>query len=122
MRAAPGTPASWRPRPGDLLALPLEDASVDVVVSVFGIIYTADPGAAFREVRRVLRPGGRVLFSAWKPAGPIDAMLRVFSGIVGRITDAPGRPSFAWSDPAVVGPPAAFLVRSPSVVHELAAS
>jgi SAM-dependent methyltransferase len=102
-------------RPGDLLAVPLEDGAVDVVVSVFGIIYAPDPGAALREVRRVLRPGGRALVSAWVPAGPIDAMLRVFNRIVGRITDAPSRPPFAWFDPAIVGPlagEAALTLRS----------
>jgi SAM-dependent methyltransferase len=94
-------------RRGDLLALPLGDALIDVVVSVFGITYAPDPGAALREVRRVLRPGGRALLSAWVPAGPIDAMLNVSNRVVRRITDAPARPRFAWSDPAVLGPPAA---------------
>ncbi|MGI8521850.1 MAG: class I SAM-dependent methyltransferase [Nocardioides sp.] len=43
-------------REGDLLALPVADASADVVLSVFGVIFAADPARALREVARVLRP------------------------------------------------------------------
>ncbi|MEZ0263230.1 MAG: ubiquinone/menaquinone biosynthesis methyltransferase [Phycisphaerae bacterium] len=46
---------------GDALALPLPDASADVVSIAFGIRNVADPLAALREFRRVLRPGGRVI-------------------------------------------------------------
>jgi SAM-dependent methyltransferase len=90
-------------REGDLLALPVDDASVDVVLSVFGMIFAADPARALREVARVLRPRGRVLLTAWVPAGPIDAMLGAMGRIVGRITQAPARERFPWSDAAAVG-------------------
>ena len=43
-------------------ALPFEDASFDTVVSTMVLCTVADPVAALREVRRVLRPGGRFLF------------------------------------------------------------
>lgn len=43
-------------------ALPLSDASVDVVVSTMVLCTVADPGAAIAELRRVLRPGGRLLY------------------------------------------------------------
>lgn len=94
-------------REGDLLALPLDDASVDVVLSVFGVIFAADPARALREVGRVLRAGGRVLLTAWVPAGPIDAALAAMNRIVGRITQASPRERFAWSDAAAVGAVAA---------------
>ncbi|BBZ76270.1 type 11 methyltransferase [Mycolicibacterium anyangense] len=42
--------------------LPLPDASVDTVVSTLVLCTVADPTAALREIARVLRPGGRVLF------------------------------------------------------------
>ncbi len=90
-------------REGDLLALPVDDASVDVVLSVFGVIFAPDPGQALREVARVLRPGGRVLVSAWVPAGPIDAMLGAMGRIMGQVTKAPPMERFAWSEAATVG-------------------
>ncbi len=108
-------------RPGDLLVLPLGDATIDVVVSVFGIIFAPDPAPALREVRRVLRPGGRALLSAWVPAGPIDAMLGACNRVMARISRAPGRSRFAWSDPAALGPVAAeagLAVRS-TTAHAL---
>jgi SAM-dependent methyltransferase len=47
-------------RKGTIEALPLEDASVDVVISNCVINLAADKPAVFREIARVLRPGGRI--------------------------------------------------------------
>lgn len=46
---------------GDAMALPMEDASVDVVSIAFGIRNVADPAKALAEFHRVLRPGGRLI-------------------------------------------------------------
>jgi SAM-dependent methyltransferase len=43
----------------------LETASVDGVICRFGYMLLADPAAALRETRRVLRPGGRVALAVW---------------------------------------------------------
>jgi SAM-dependent methyltransferase len=45
---------------GTIEAVPLEDASVDVVISNCVVNLAADKGAAFTEIARVLRPGGRI--------------------------------------------------------------
>ena len=50
-------------REGRLEALPVEDASVDAVTSNCVINLVPDKAAVFREVARVLRPGGRVVVS-----------------------------------------------------------
>jgi SAM-dependent methyltransferase len=47
-------------RKGTIEALPLDDASVDVVISNCVINLASDKGAVFAEIARVLRPGGRV--------------------------------------------------------------
>src|SRR5207344_884062 len=46
---------------GDALALPVEDESFDVVFSVQVLEFVADTTAALAEMRRALRPGGRVV-------------------------------------------------------------
>jgi SAM-dependent methyltransferase len=48
---------------GSLDAIPLDDASFDVVLCLQVLEHVPDPAAAVRELRRVLRPGGRVLLS-----------------------------------------------------------
>lgn len=57
---------------GDAMRLPIADASVDVVSIAFGIRNVADPLAALREFRRVLRPGGRLIVLEFSlPANPL---------------------------------------------------
>jgi SAM-dependent methyltransferase len=46
---------------GDVAAMPLEDASFDLVLSSFSAHHWPDGPAGFSEIRRVLRPGGRAL-------------------------------------------------------------
>jgi SAM-dependent methyltransferase len=90
-------------RQGDLLALPVDEASADVVLSVFGVIFAQDPAGALREIARVMRPDGRALVTAWIPAGPIDAMLSAMGRIVARVTSRPPPERFPWADARAVG-------------------
>ena len=48
---------------GSLEAIPVEDASFDVVLCLQVLEHVPDPGAAVQELRRAVRPGGRVLLS-----------------------------------------------------------
>jgi ubiquinone/menaquinone biosynthesis C-methylase UbiE len=49
----------------DALALPFADATFDVIVCQFGVMFFPDRPAGYREARRVLKPGGQFLFSVW---------------------------------------------------------
>lgn len=49
----------------DALGLPFPDESFDVAACQFGVMFFPDKPASHREVRRVLRPGGRYLFNVW---------------------------------------------------------
>jgi SAM-dependent methyltransferase len=51
----------------DAAALPFADASFDRITCRFGVMFFPDVPRALREVRRVLRPGGRAVFTAWGP-------------------------------------------------------
>jgi SAM-dependent methyltransferase len=55
--------ATWRQ--ADALRLPFADQQFDLVVCQFGVMFFPDRPAAFREMRRVLAPAGRLLFSTW---------------------------------------------------------
>lgn len=49
----------------DALALPFENAAFDLVCCQFGAMFFPDRPSAYREARRVLRPGGYFLFNVW---------------------------------------------------------
>jgi SAM-dependent methyltransferase len=52
---------------GDAAEIPVDSGAIDVVVSVFAVIFAPDAAAAASEVLRVLAPGGRLVLSAWLP-------------------------------------------------------
>ena len=54
---------TWRQ--ADALKLPFEDAAFDLVCCQFGAMFFPDRAAAYREAKRVLKPGGHFLFSVW---------------------------------------------------------
>ena len=60
---------------GDLVAPGLPDASADAVLCTDAIQFPDDPPAAYREIRRVLRPGGRIVLTCWQPVDPADERL-----------------------------------------------
>ncbi|MBT8412730.1 MAG: methyltransferase domain-containing protein [Boseongicola sp.] len=42
-------------------------ADYDLAISRFGVMFFADPAAAFANIARALKPGGRIVFAAWAP-------------------------------------------------------
>ncbi len=61
----------------DAEALPFADASFDVVLSSFGVMFAANHSRAALEMLRVCRPGGRIGLANWTPAGFIGQLLKV---------------------------------------------
>jgi len=56
-------PVDWRQ--ADASQLPFPDESFDAVVCQFGVMFFPEKARAFSEARRVLRPGGVLLFNVW---------------------------------------------------------
>jgi SAM-dependent methyltransferase len=63
-------------RQGDIEHLPVESASVDVIISNCVINLTPDKLASFTEIHRVLKPGGRILISDLVTAGDLPEDVR----------------------------------------------
>ncbi len=70
---------------GDAENLPYPDASFDVVLSQFGHMFAPRPDVVVREMRRVLKPGGRVAFATWPP----EHFVGRFFALVGKHSPAP---------------------------------
>ncbi|MFM0138147.1 class I SAM-dependent methyltransferase [Caballeronia grimmiae] len=82
----------------DAEALPFADASFDVVVSTFGVMFTPDQQRAAHELARVCKPGGKIGLANWTPESFIG---QVFKTIGQYIPPAPGMKSPArWSTKA----------------------
>jgi SAM-dependent methyltransferase len=84
---------------GDAAAIPVESGSIDVLLSVFGVIFAPDPVAAAAEMARVTAPHGRIVLSAWVPGGAVAEVVRVSRQMTMAALDAPPSPApFAWND------------------------
>jgi malonyl-CoA O-methyltransferase len=76
----PPCPFSFSPICADAQALPLADASVDLVYSNLCLQWCEDPGLALDEFRRVLQPGGVLLFSTFGP-GTLQELRSAFASV-----------------------------------------
>lgn len=98
-----GAQIEWRE--GSAESLPFADGSFDVVTCQFGAMFFPDRVAAFKEMRRVLVPGGRIAVTTW---GPLDknlgnaAMAQAWREQVSPEHAAKLNPPHSLSDPAEV--------------------
>ena len=67
--------------------LPFPDASFDVVMSTFGVMFTPDQDKAAAEMARVCKPGGRIGLANWTPESFIG---QLFKTIGKYVPPAPG--------------------------------
>jgi SAM-dependent methyltransferase len=93
---------------GDAQVHPFEQAAFDLAVSRFGCMFFGDPAAAFANIGRALRPGGRLALAVWQEPSA-NAWITAIDGALGEpsadlaakvSTDyAPG--PFSLADPAL---------------------
>jgi SAM-dependent methyltransferase len=94
-----GVDVEWKE--GDAEQIPFPDEAFDVVISQFAHMFAPRPDVAIGEMRRVLKPGGRVAFSTWPP----DEFVGRTFGFVGRHMPPPppgAAPPPLWGDRRVV--------------------
>ena len=102
-----GVALAFRPMPGEALDLP--DASVHVVISPFGLMLMPEPDRALREIRRVLRPGGRLGVAVWSTGDRVGHFIPM------RIMQSMLPPS---DEPA---PPGPLSLSAPGLIERLVA-
>lgn len=98
---------TWRPvtwRQADAMHLPFADGQFDAVVCQFGVMFFPDKARAFAEARRVLRPGGRLIFNVWDRIERNGLAETVTRTLADALPDDPPR----------------FLARLPHGYHDLA--
>jgi ubiquinone/menaquinone biosynthesis C-methylase UbiE len=91
-------------RQADALALPFEVASFDIVCCQFGAMFFPDRVAGYAEARRVLKPGGRFIFSVWDRIEENVFADEVIHAVAALFPDDPPR----------------FLARTPHGHHDVA--
>jgi len=93
--------ATWRQ--ADAGSLPFQDEAFDTVVCQFGVMFFADKRSAYGEARRVLKPGGRFIFSVWDRLDQNELSQVVNDAVAALFPTDPPR----------------FLARTPYVYHDL---
>ena len=102
-------------------SLPVGDASVDAVVCQFAAMFFADRSSAFAEMRRVSRPGGRVVVATWAALHETPG----YAAMVGLVQEVVGDDAAsALEAPFVMGRPEQLLAEVSEVfdhvdVHRL---
>lgn len=84
---------------------PFPPGSFDAVFSRFGVMFFADPAAAFANIRRALKPGGRLAFVCWRTPAENPIMSLPMQAALAHVDASPAPPEpgapgpFAFADP-----------------------
>lgn len=73
----------------DAQALPFPDGCFDAALCQFGVMFFPDKIAAFSEARRVLKPGGRFVFSVWDDIEANDIARTIHNAVGSLFPDDP---------------------------------
>ena len=84
---------------GDAEAMPYDDDSFDLVMTMFGAMFAPRPEVAASEMRRVCKSGGRIAMANWTPTGVAGQMFAL-SGKY--LPPPPAPPPVLWGDPETV--------------------
>jgi len=77
---AEGLPVTYKV--ADAEQLPFPDASFDVALSTFGVMFTPRHDRSAAELLRVVRPGGRIGLASWTPEGFVGQLFKVVGGLI----------------------------------------
>jgi len=70
-------------RVGDGQQLPFDSAAYDAAFSMFGLMFFPDRAAGLREMKRILKPGGRAVISSWIPFdGPFGLLMKTAGELI----------------------------------------
>lgn len=84
----------------DVEDLPLPEDTIDVALSAFGLIFARRPDVALAQLRRVLKPGGRLAFTAWTTDGYIAQRASIIREFVPPDPTYPD--TLSWGDPDIL--------------------
>jgi SAM-dependent methyltransferase len=86
----------------DATVYPFEPASFDLLASRFGVMFFADPALSFANMRKALKPSGRLAFACWREPrdnpffmAPLQAVYKHAPKLPPQEPDAPGPFAFA---------------------------
>lgn len=85
---------------GDAEMLPYEDSSFDLVISLIGAMFAPRPERVAAELKRVCRPGGKIIMGNWTPGGFVGQMFKAHGRYVPPPTIMP--PPVSWGDEETV--------------------
>jgi SAM-dependent methyltransferase len=85
---------------GDAEMLPYQDGSFDIVISLIGAMFAPRPEWVAAELKRVCRPGGKIIMGNWTPTGFVGQMFKMHARHVPPPAAMP--PPVKWGDEEVV--------------------